>query len=83
MISAQMATCTASLPQCTVGQLVMHALSAADTKFASTTAWLPRLPQWRLSGTTRQMMALLTVWWHRAASLHGGTVMPVATGGVP
>ena len=82
MISAQTASCTAEL-KCRAGQMAKVVLSAAAAKFASTTAWLPRLPQWQLSGTMRQTMVLLTVWWHKAASLLVGTVTLVATSGVP
>ena len=59
----------------------MVALSAAAAKCASTTPWLPWLPWLQLSGTMKQMMLHLTMWWHKAFSLLVGSVVSVATSG--
>ena len=82
VISAQMATCTAGRPPLQTGAVALVALSAAGAKCASTTPWQPRLPGWQLSGTMKQMLVLLTMWWHKAIIQSGGGVRCVATSGV-
>ena len=74
-------TYTAGRKLSPTGAMAMVALSAGAAKCASTTLWPPRLPCWHLSGTMRQSVLHLTVWWPTAISLLVGFVMSAATSG--
>ena len=82
VISVQMVACTAGKHVSIAGAMAQAVISAAATKCACTTPWLPRLLWLQLSGILRQMRAHLTVWWHKAVSVLAGSVERVAISGV-
>ena len=60
----------------------MDVLNAVAMRCASITRWLPRLPWLQLSGTMKQMMQHLMMWWHNASKSLVGTALSVAANGV-